>query len=580
MSKFKSVYVILALLLILPIGSMMIKPATVQAAKGDELQAQNGVFVITNGIYTVSVISGYYTVATGASHPYPNKNILFGGASNSPGSTYNTIRFYESLKEYCNSGATASPGFSTVYLSSYLTSEIAVGSTITTTWTIPAENAVVVQVLAIEGTTLADSRVRVTTSVSNGILNGASGGGVQPAGTPSTFHIGIRYLWDIMVANIDGAFFRPRDLDGTWLGVEADFIPPVYNRYEITDNYITPLFSVFGTANSAPLTPSPTPPNRIAYASWQHSFGKAFDYSITDSIHNDSAVLYYWGANSPGIAVSPGNSYSVTQYLTAMQPPPVVETLAATQVTTNSAVINGNLVELGFASNVGVSFEWGTVPGGPYPNVPPSQSKTAPGAFSANLNGLAPGTYYYRAKGVGSSTAYGKEMNFTIFAEAKKNFNPSEAPTVGNPSHISVKNTWVQQQKVAMNEPVTIFANMSNSGDLPGGYTANLKINGQVEATRTGSVPGNAAVPIQFTITKSQPGDYEVDINGQKAYFSVVGEAVVVAPLVDTAATATSDTMAPDNTAKNVTYVVFGVMAFLAILLGILVIQKRRSSYY
>jgi hypothetical protein len=60
----------------------------------------------------------------------------------------------------------------------------------------------------------------------------------------------------------------------------------------------------------------------------------------------------------------------------------------------------------------------------------------------------------------------------------------------------------------------------------------------------------------------------------------VVGEAVVVAPLVDTAATATSDTMAPDNTAKNVTYVVFGVMAFLAILLGILVIQKRRSSYY
>jgi hypothetical protein len=165
----------------------------------------------------------------------------------------------------------------------------------------------------------------------------------------------------------------------------------------------------------------------------------------------------------------------------------------------------------------------------------------------------------------------------------KKIFEPSEAPTITNPANIITKNTWVQPQQVVVNQPVTIFANMSNSGDLQGSYIATLKINDQIEAARTGSVPGNAAVPIQFTVTKSQPGNYTVDINGRQAYFTVVGDEVAAtldAPAAAIAVAPATNSSTTDNTAKNVTYIVFGIMVFLAILLAIMVLQKRRSSYY
>jgi phosphodiesterase/alkaline phosphatase D-like protein len=85
----------------------------------------------------------------------------------------------------------------------------------------------------------------------------------------------------------------------------------------------------------------------------------------------------------------------------------------ATNVTTNSARLEGQLVSLGSASMVGVSFEWGTSPGS-YPNEHTAQTMTSGGTFSVDLAGLAPGTtYYYRAKAVGDGVSYGDEQSFT-----------------------------------------------------------------------------------------------------------------------------------------------------------------------
>jgi hypothetical protein len=96
--------------------------------------------------------------------------------------------------------------------------------------------------------------------------------------------------------------------------------------------------------------------------------------------------------------------------------PPTVTTSATTTITTTSAILNGNLDDLGTAASCNVTFEWGTTAGGPYPNeTAPPETDNATGPFSFNLTGLAAGTtYYFRAKADGGihGTSYGAELSF------------------------------------------------------------------------------------------------------------------------------------------------------------------------
>ena len=93
---------------------------------------------------------------------------------------------------------------------------------------------------------------------------------------------------------------------------------------------------------------------------------------------------------------------------------PSVTTNDATNVTTASATLNGDLTSLGTADNVTVTFEWGTVPGS-YTRTTADQARTSAGAFSADLSGLTHGTtYYYRAKADGDGVpVYGQEKSLT-----------------------------------------------------------------------------------------------------------------------------------------------------------------------
>jgi hypothetical protein len=94
----------------------------------------------------------------------------------------------------------------------------------------------------------------------------------------------------------------------------------------------------------------------------------------------------------------------------------------------------------------------------------------------------------------------------------------------GNPAKLSVKYLNVQPQRVQVNQPAIIYANIANSGDESGSYTATLKINGQVEETKTGIVEGHAAVPLKFEIIEGDPGVYQVDVNGQQTQFTVIAD--------------------------------------------------------
>jgi hypothetical protein len=120
-------------------------------------------------------------------------------------------------------------------------------------------------------------------------------------------------------------------------------------------------------------------------------------------------VTYYYRAK----AVGNGTVYGTEKSFTTGTTPPAVTTGDATDVTTDSAWLNGDLTSMGTLNSATVSFAWGATSGS-YPNETAGQTLTGTGAFYCNLDSLTPGTtYYYKARVVGHGTSYGAEKSFT-----------------------------------------------------------------------------------------------------------------------------------------------------------------------
>jgi len=111
---------------------------------------------------------------------------------------------------------------------------------------------------------------------------------------------------------------------------------------------------------------------------------------------------------------------------------PAVTTNAATDVTTNSATLNGDLTSMGTASSVDVYFEYGLTIS--YGSQTTSQSVGSTGTFSAPISSLTPETtYHFRAKAVDHGTAYGADMQFTTIPPQPPNQPPNVSPIPGAP---------------------------------------------------------------------------------------------------------------------------------------------------
>jgi hypothetical protein len=115
---------------------------------------------------------------------------------------------------------------------------------------------------------------------------------------------------------------------------------------------------------------------------------------------------------------SSGYAYGGEQTFTT----PTVDTLPATNIASDQATGNGDFND---ATNVDqIGFQWGVVPGGPYPNT--VFSNTPPffaGNYSMQLTGLLPLTdYYYRAavQNTVSGWAYGGEVHFKTISPLPK----------------------------------------------------------------------------------------------------------------------------------------------------------------
>ena len=305
---------------------------------------------------TVGAGIGLYSIRTDSLHPITlsppfngaRQDILAGGSIDKAGTSYLTVRSYNSNRDYVQTEFAASePGFTTVWLDTTFISEEfdipppgivePIGATgFRVTYSIPGlarldtneviiDNLEITQLVNVHGRNFDDSWVEVTTVVKN--LGAAEA------------RVGIRYLWDLKVAGDDGPILmlKPSGSLGRNEKSVSDFNFEFFVA-EANDNLneITPpAYNVYGSVlTPAVLVPEPRRPERLKQVSWPLAFLKAFTYETTPTLNvvdepnpaipltgGDNAILYYWGDSWESAMLVPrDDSIQVTQALIATRP--------------------------------------------------------------------------------------------------------------------------------------------------------------------------------------------------------------------------------------------------------------------
>jgi len=105
---------------------------------------------------------------------------------------------------------------------------------------------------------------------------------------------------------------------------------------------------------------------------------------------------------------------------------------------------------------------------------------------------------------------------------------PPAPPGPPLPPTLIVANLSISPTTVSPGEKLTISATVSNVG-AQGTYVVELKVNGVVEATQSVTLSQNQSTTVSFTVSKDQPGTYQVELDGLKGSFTVK-EGVVPPP--------------------------------------------------
>ncbi len=285
------------------------------------------VLFATNGILTVDIENagadiGIFTIRTGVSHPQPGQTVFF-----PIGTSYITLRDATALQMWVNGSDPSSAGlagYTLMFMNTQSAAVTTLGTTgFRTTYTLPSFT--VVQDVVINGSTLGDTNVRHSVTVTNTTTN--------------TRQFGVRYLWDWEIADNDASFFKPRNPDGSFTSTFATFAPPAFQLFEEVDDTTSPTFSVFGTVMGGSLVPAPTAPDQLRYSGWAAAVDFAWDFSNTGG-GIDSATEHYWGFNTP-ISLAAGASSTVHQYVSTVlgavgqpTPTPTVEATPPTATPT------------------------------------------------------------------------------------------------------------------------------------------------------------------------------------------------------------------------------------------------------
>lgn len=211
--------------------------------------------------------------------------------------------------------------------------------------------------------------------------------------------------------------------DGTGYGAE---------RYYTTTSPATPPSVATDSADQIGMTTARINMNVTSFGS-AHDVCVYFEWGLTASYGN---TTFPWTQTSLGsssasltglsadtayhfraVAIGDSIGYGYDMSFRTASTTPSVNTGTATSVTFVSARLNGRLANLGMATCVYVSFEYGSISGS-YNNETTPSPWTYKGDFFADISAQPGTTYYYRAKAVaaGIGTFYGDEASFATDA--------------------------------------------------------------------------------------------------------------------------------------------------------------------
>ncbi len=235
----------------------------------------------------------------------------------------NTVRVWDTSTDYVEgAGIATDPTFTTVNLDTQSPTIVTTPTQATITWPTSASSLTITQEIETQGSSVSDSRIRVTVSVHNG---------------DTTDHtVSIRDLLDLFIGDYDGAWIRlfSGTTPGSITGLETDFRAPYsFTGFQMGGcssnpctpaNFGTGTFSLFGSISS----PSgSTVPSRFVYGFWPAMYASAFSYtSVQRQIGNtvpsvdgsfDSALLYLFGP----VKLASGQTTSATIFLSNQASP-------------------------------------------------------------------------------------------------------------------------------------------------------------------------------------------------------------------------------------------------------------------
>ena len=222
------------------------------------------------------------------------------------------------------------------------------------------------------------------------------------------------------------------------------------------------------------------------------------DPTIADSKTMNGAVSATGAFTSSMTGLTPGTLYHVRAYATNSAGTvygedftfttllaPTVITQAVTDITTTTAVGNGNITVLGTFNPTEHGFVWSTTE-----NPTTSDSKTtdgpvsATGAFTSNITGLTPGTLYHvRAYATSDAgTSYGEDLTFTsliaptVTTQAVSSIGTTSALGNGNVTSLGVPNPTQHGVVWSTSADPTLADNKTEDGDvsLTGAFTSSI----------------------------------------------------------------------------------------------------------
>ena len=122
-------------------------------------------------------------------------------------------------------------------------------------------------------------------------------------------------------------------------------------------------------------------------------------------------------------------------------------------------------------------------------------------------------------------------------------------------SNITIKSASLSATKVTPGTPVTVTANVANTGTGNGTSVVKVYINGAEEAQQGVTVLSGSTSQVNFDITRSEPGTYTVYVGGTQA------------------GSFTVDQFTPDTI-----LFISGALVFFALVIGVIYITSSRRA--